>query len=185
MDHCFHDRPRRLDQKGPNLFEQLPPLVGRERLDQLPFSRGQHALEAYHEEIADQISADVTGPATDVLLLKASDQFANSAFDLTPGFRRDTGDVQKLCRRRGGAGAFDLEILPESLILPPFLFWRITELVFSLPHLSGVMTVPLWFEDVQVVADLVSSRYSLGGRLSDLLQVMTGDATPEDDDPLC
>ena len=55
LDHCFHDRPRRFDQMGPYLFEQVPPLLGDERLDQLLFSRGQDALEADHEEITDQV----------------------------------------------------------------------------------------------------------------------------------
>jgi hypothetical protein len=38
-------------------------------------------------------------------------------------------------------------------------------------------------DDVQAVADLMRSRNSQDGRLRDLLQVITGDATPEDDDP--
>jgi RNA polymerase sigma factor (sigma-70 family) len=44
MDHRFHDRPRRFDQVSPDLFEQVPPLLGGERLDQLLFGRRQDAL---------------------------------------------------------------------------------------------------------------------------------------------
>ena len=45
LDHRFHDRPRRFDQMGPDLLEQVPSLLGRERLDQLLFGRRQDALE--------------------------------------------------------------------------------------------------------------------------------------------
>ena len=31
LDHRFHDRPRRFDEMGPDLFEQVPPLLGRQR----------------------------------------------------------------------------------------------------------------------------------------------------------
>ncbi len=59
------------------------------RLDQLLFSRGQHALEADHEEITDQVGVNVPGPPAHVLLFKASDDFANGGFDLALGFHRD------------------------------------------------------------------------------------------------
>ena len=55
LDHRLQERPRRLDQMGPHLLEQVPPLLGRERLDQMLFGGGQHALEADHEEITDQV----------------------------------------------------------------------------------------------------------------------------------
>ena len=62
LDHCLHEWPRRFDQMGPHLFEQVPPLLGRERLDQMLLGRGQNALEADDQQIADQVGADVLGP---------------------------------------------------------------------------------------------------------------------------
>jgi hypothetical protein len=47
---------------GPNLLEQVPALLGRERLDQVLFGRGQDTLEADDEEITDQMQ---NGEATD------------------------------------------------------------------------------------------------------------------------
>ena len=48
---------------------------------------------------------------------------------------------------------------------------------------ASLLVVSVWLDDVQVVADLMRSRNSQGGRLRDLFQVITGDSTPEDDDP--
>jgi hypothetical protein len=45
------DRPRRFDKVGAYLLEQIPPLLGRQRLDQLLFGGGQDAFEADHEQI--------------------------------------------------------------------------------------------------------------------------------------
>ena len=41
VDHRLDHRPRRFDQLGPDLFEQVPALVTGKRLDQMPFGRGQ------------------------------------------------------------------------------------------------------------------------------------------------
>ena len=68
-------------------------------------------------------------------------------------------------------------------MLTPFLVWRITELALWLSHVASLLVVSVWLDDVQAVADLMRSRNSQGGRLRDLLQVITGDSTPEDDDP--
>jgi hypothetical protein len=89
LDHGFHDRPRRFGQMGPYLFEQVPPLLGRQRLDQLLFGRGQDALEADHEKVIDQVGVDVLGPAAHVFLFKATDPFADGGFDFPLGFHGD------------------------------------------------------------------------------------------------
>ena len=81
--------PSRFDQMGPYLFEQVPPIRGRDRLDQLLFSHGQHALEADHKEITDQVGVNVPGSTAHVLQLKASHEFANGGFDLAPCFHRN------------------------------------------------------------------------------------------------
>ena len=85
LDHRFHDRPGRFDQMGPHLLEQVPPLLGRKRLDQMLFGRGQHALKADHEEIAEQVGVNVLGSPAHVVLLEATDSFANGGFDFSLG----------------------------------------------------------------------------------------------------
>jgi hypothetical protein len=40
---------------GPDLLEQIPPLLDRQILDQMLFGRGQHALQADHQEITEQM----------------------------------------------------------------------------------------------------------------------------------
>jgi hypothetical protein len=86
LDHGFHDRPGRFDEMPPYLFDQVPPFLGRERLDQVLFGRRQNALEADNEEIGNQVSVNVLGSPTHVFLLKATDPFANGAFDFSLGF---------------------------------------------------------------------------------------------------
>ena len=93
LNHRLHERPRRLDQMGPHLFEQVPPLLGRERLDQMLFGRGQDALEADHEKIIDQVCVDVFGPPAHVLLLEATDPFTDGGFDFPLRFHGDLGRV--------------------------------------------------------------------------------------------
>ena len=85
LDHRFHDRAGRFDQMGPHLLQQVPPLLGRKRLDQMLFGRGQHALKADHEEIAEQVGINVLGPPAHVVLLKATDSFTNGGLDFSLG----------------------------------------------------------------------------------------------------
>ena len=46
---------------GPHLLEQVQPLVGRKRLDQLLLGGGQNALQADHEEITKQVGVNILG----------------------------------------------------------------------------------------------------------------------------
>ena len=82
------------------------PLLGRERLDQLLFGRGQNALEADHEEIADQVGVNVLGPAAHVFLLEAADPFADGGFDFSLRFHGDRRKVPMRSRRPTGAVAY-------------------------------------------------------------------------------
>ena len=93
LDHRFQDRPRRFDQLGPDFFEQVPPLLGRQRLDQLLFGRGQDALEADHEKVADQVGVNVLGPPAHVFLFKARHPFADGGFDFSLCFH---GDLERV-----------------------------------------------------------------------------------------
>ncbi len=58
------------------------PRSTRERLDQLLFGRRQHAVEADHQKVADEMGVDVLGATAHIILLKAADPFADSRFDL-------------------------------------------------------------------------------------------------------
>ena len=86
LDHRFHDRTGRFDQMGPHLLQQVPPLLGRKRLDQMLFGRGQHALKADHEEIAEQVGVNVLGSPAHVVLLEATDCLHKWRLRFLPGF---------------------------------------------------------------------------------------------------
>jgi hypothetical protein len=53
------------------------------------FGRGQDALEADHEQVADEMGADILGSPAHLVLLKVADAFADSGFDFTLGFHDD------------------------------------------------------------------------------------------------
>ena len=88
LDHRFHDRTGRFDQMGPHLLEQVPPFLGRKRLDQMLFGRGQNALKADHEEITEQVGVNVLGAPAHVILLKATHCFTNGGFDFSLCFHK-------------------------------------------------------------------------------------------------
>jgi hypothetical protein len=74
---------------GPNLLEQVPPLFGRERLDQLLLGCGQNTLKTHDEEIAEQVGVEVLGASAHVILLETANPFADSGFDLSPDSHGD------------------------------------------------------------------------------------------------
>ena len=76
---------RRFDQMRADFLEQVPPLLGRERLDQMLLGGSQNALKADHEEIPEQVGMDVLGAPAHVILLEATHPFTNSGFDLSLG----------------------------------------------------------------------------------------------------
>ena len=59
------------------------PFLGRKRLDQLLFGRGQNPLEADDEEITEQVGVNVLGTPAHIVLLKATNSFANSSFEFS------------------------------------------------------------------------------------------------------
>ena len=59
LDHRLDDGSGRFNQMGPYLFQQVPPLFGWKRLDQVLLGGGQDASKAHDEEIAEQVDADV------------------------------------------------------------------------------------------------------------------------------
>ena len=88
LHHRFHDRPRRLDQMGANLLEQISASFGREHFDQLLLGIGQDALKADQHTVANQVRMNVLRPAAHVLLLEARDPITNGGFDFSLGFHR-------------------------------------------------------------------------------------------------
>ena len=80
LDHRFEERTGRFDQMGAHLLEQVPSLLGRKRLDQLLLGGGQNALQADHEEIAQQMGVNVLRAPAHVVLLKTTDSLRNSGF---------------------------------------------------------------------------------------------------------
>jgi hypothetical protein len=112
LDHRFQDRPRRFDQMGAYLLEQIPPFLGRQRLDQLLFSGGQNAFKADHEEITEEMGVNTLGTPAHVVLLKMTNSFRNSGFDLSQCSHRDahqhpltTGIPKRQPAFIGGTGA--------------------------------------------------------------------------------
>ena len=61
--------------------------------------RRQHALEADHEEVTDQVGVDVLGAAAHVILFKARDPFADVGFDFSLCFH---GDLERPLFSVGG-----------------------------------------------------------------------------------
>ena len=89
LDHRLHQRPRGLEEMGPDLLEQVPALLGRERLDEVLFGRGQDALEPDHDQVVDQVRADVLGAAAHVFLLEAAHPLADGSLDLALRLQSD------------------------------------------------------------------------------------------------
>jgi len=98
VDHRFQDRTGRFDQVGPYLLEQVPPFLGRKRLDQLLFGGGQNPLKADHEEFTQQVGVNVLGSPAHVVLLKLTDSFTNSGFEFSQGLHSDSESTHQ----RGG-----------------------------------------------------------------------------------
>jgi len=82
----FEHRPRRFDELRADLFEQIPPFLRLQRFHQMLLGGGQHALQSDNQHIADQVRADILGPATHELLLKLRHPLADGGFDLSLRF---------------------------------------------------------------------------------------------------
>ena len=89
LDQCLHGRPRRLDQMGPHLLQEVSALLAREGRDQVLFGGAQDALEPDHEKVADEVDVDVLGSTAHVVLLKVAEAFRDGGLDFTLGFHSD------------------------------------------------------------------------------------------------
>ena len=116
LDHRLHQRPRRFEEMGPDLLEQVPPLLGRERLDEVLFGGGQDALEPDHDQVVDQVRVDVLGSAAHVFLFETAHALADGSLDLA---LRLQSDLQRgrSCQREHALGPLRGAIRPESTIL--------------------------------------------------------------------
>jgi hypothetical protein len=83
LDHRFHHGARRFDEVRANLFQQVPALLRLERSDELLLSRGQYALEANDDQIADQVSVNVLWATAHVILLESSDSLTDVGFNFS------------------------------------------------------------------------------------------------------
>src|SRR5688572_19970493 len=84
-----------------HLLEQIPPLFGRKRGDQLLFSHRQDTFESNHKKVADQVSMNILGTAAHVILFKAADASTNGSlnFPLTLHMRLAVPEFQSLFLR--------------------------------------------------------------------------------------
>ena len=78
-------KPGRCDQMGPHLLQQVPPILSRKRLDEMLFGGSQYALKADHEEITEQVGANVLRSSAHVILFEATNSFTNGGFDFSLG----------------------------------------------------------------------------------------------------
>src|SRR5688572_23322308 len=85
-----------------HLLEQIPPLFGRKRGDQLLFSHRQDTFESNHKKVADQVRMNILGSAAHVILFKAADASTNGRLDfpLTLHKRLALPKFQSLFRRQ-------------------------------------------------------------------------------------
>jgi hypothetical protein len=65
------------------LFEEVPPFLGRQSLDEVLFGRGQDASEADHQQVADQVRADVLWTTAHIVVFETDDPGAHGGFDLS------------------------------------------------------------------------------------------------------
>ena len=72
LDHRLHDWTGRFNQMGPNLLQQVPPLFGGKRFDQLLLGCGQDPMKANDEEIAKQVGVNVLRSPAYVILFEAT-----------------------------------------------------------------------------------------------------------------
>ncbi len=90
VEHRFEDRTGRFNQMGPHLLQQVPPFLGRKRLDQVLFGGGQNAPKADHEKITEQVRVNFLGSPAHVFLLEATNSFTNSGFEFAQCSHFDT-----------------------------------------------------------------------------------------------
>src|SRR5208337_4252479 len=85
---------------------------------------GQDALEPDHDQIIDQVCADILGPAAHVIQLEATHALADGGFDLTLRFHRSPR--ARAMSPRGGyrLGALRSVIRPGSPVLGPSQNYR-------------------------------------------------------------
>jgi hypothetical protein len=90
---------------GPYLLQQVPPLFGWKRLDQVLLGCGQDPLKADDEEIAEQVGVDCLRATAHVILLEAANRLADGSFDLSLGFHGATPSTGVLFKEKSSFDA--------------------------------------------------------------------------------
>jgi hypothetical protein len=83
VDHRFQEGSRRFRELSANLLEQVPALLGRERLDQVLFGGGKNALESDQHDGVEDVGVDVLGAAAHVFLLERGHPIGNGGLDFS------------------------------------------------------------------------------------------------------
>ena len=80
MDHRLQHRSCQFQQLVPCQFDEIPSFLRRRRPGQLPFGHSQNTLQADHQEIFDQVYANLLRSPSQVFLLEANDPLADGCF---------------------------------------------------------------------------------------------------------
>jgi hypothetical protein len=122
QDDCLQKRPRGFKKVSAHLFKEVSSLLGRQRLDQVLFGRGQDALEADKENFVDQMRADVFGAPADVFLRKPTDPFTDGRFNFPLRFHGGLESVPSPVRESWTR--FTKELAPTRVV-GAFFGWRL------------------------------------------------------------
>ena len=105
FDHRIHQGPCCFDQMGPNLLEQISPLLGWQRSDEMLFRRGQNASQADDQQIVDQVRVNVLRASAHVILFEADHPAAHRSFDFSLCFHDDLDGYWHNCPAEAGMTA--------------------------------------------------------------------------------
>ncbi len=74
LEHRFEHGPGRFNEVRSHLLhQQIPPLLGRQRLHQVLLSRSQNSLQPEEDQIADEVRMNILQPAAHIFPLEAAD----------------------------------------------------------------------------------------------------------------
>ena len=91
INQCFQGRPGGFNKLCSYLLQQVTTLLSRKRFHQVLLGSGQYTLQADHDQVTDQMRANVLWPTTHELLLEPRHSLANRRFDLSLRFHADRG----------------------------------------------------------------------------------------------
>jgi hypothetical protein len=113
-DECFKHRPRRFDQLGSHLFEQVASLVGRQRLNEMLLGRGENTFQANDEQVIDEVGTDMFRTATHEFLLETRHPFTDGRLNFAECFH---GRLERVPRLLLSAAQFRREFAKRDSLL--------------------------------------------------------------------